>query len=132
MHDLIQNIGREIVKQEAPKEVSERSRLWFHEDVLELLTEDIENRKVEGIKLNQCEEDDWTDTAFVKMKKLRILIFRNTNFSCGTILLPKQLRLLDWKGYPSNSMPSNLKEIAAFSLRHSPLMLEKPFQDFAI
>ncbi|MED6191121.1 hypothetical protein PIB30_113065, partial [Stylosanthes scabra] len=41
MHDLIQNMGREIVKQEAPKEVSERSRLWFHEDVLELLSEDI-------------------------------------------------------------------------------------------
>lgn len=39
MHDLIQDMGREIVKQEAPKEASERSRLWFHEDILEVLTE---------------------------------------------------------------------------------------------
>ncbi|QHO55630.1 disease resistance protein Roq1 isoform X1 [Arachis hypogaea] len=130
MHDLIQNMGREIVKQEAPKDVSKRSRLWFHEDVLKLLTEDKENKKIEGIKLVQCEEDDWTDTAFVKMKQLRILILRNTNLSCGTIHLPKQLRLLDWRGYPSNSIPSDLKEIVAFSLRHSPLTLEKPFQNF--
>ncbi|RYR69748.1 hypothetical protein Ahy_A03g016296 isoform C [Arachis hypogaea] len=89
-----------------------------------------ENKKIEGIKLVQCEEDDWTDTAFVKMKQLRILILRNTNLSCGTIHLPKQLRLLDWRGYPSNSIPSDLKEIVAFSLRHSPLTLEKPFQNF--
>ncbi|RYR22524.1 hypothetical protein Ahy_B03g067832 isoform E [Arachis hypogaea] len=95
MHDLIQNMGREI---EAPREVSDRSRLWFHEDVLELLPDDKENKKIEGIKLVQCEEHDWTDTALEKMKKLRILILRNTNLSCRTILLPEQLRLLDWKG----------------------------------
>ncbi|XP_025642628.1 disease resistance protein Roq1 isoform X1 [Arachis hypogaea] len=130
MHDLIQNMGREIVKQEAPKEVRDRSRLWFHEDVLELLPDDKENKKIEGIKLVQCEEHDWTDNAFEKMKKLRILILRNTNLSCRTIPLPEQLRLLDWKGYPSNSIPSNLKKIVAFSLRHSPLTLEKPFQKF--
>ncbi|XLR13691.1 hypothetical protein S83_041629 [Arachis hypogaea] len=130
MHDLIQNMGREIVKQEAPREVSDRSRLWFHEDVLELLPDDKENKKIEGIKLVQCEEHDWTDTAFEKVKKLRILILRNTNLSCRTIPLPEQLRLLDWKGYPSNSIPSNLKKIVAFSLRHSPLMLEEPFQNF--
>ncbi|KAL1362261.1 hypothetical protein AAHE18_03G067400 [Arachis hypogaea] len=130
MHDLIQNMGREIVKQEAPKEVRDRSRLWFHEDVLELLPDDKENKKIEGIKLVQCEEHDWTDNAFEKMKKLRILILRNTNLSCRTIPLPEQLRLLDWKGYPSNSIPSNLKKIVALSLRHSPLMLEKPFQNF--
>ncbi|XP_057749884.1 disease resistance protein RUN1-like [Arachis stenosperma] len=130
MHDLIQNMGREIVKQEAPREVSDRSRLWFHEDVLELLPDDKENKKIEGIKLVQCEEDDWTDTALEKMKKLRILILRNTNLSCRTILLPEQLRLLDWKGYPSKSIPSNLKKIVAFSLRHSPLTLENSFQNF--
>ncbi|XP_052114071.1 disease resistance protein Roq1 [Arachis duranensis] len=130
MHDLIQNMGREIVKQEAPRGVSDRSRLWFHEDVLELLPNDKENKKIEGIKLVQCEEHDWTDTALEKMKKLRILILRNTNLSCRTILLPEQLRLLDWKGYPSKSIPSNLKKIVAFSLRHSPLTLENSFQNF--
>jgi len=34
MHDLIQNMGRVIIKEEAWNEVGERSRLWHHEDVL--------------------------------------------------------------------------------------------------
>jgi hypothetical protein len=37
MHDLLQEMGREIVRQESPKEPGERSRLWFHEDVRYIL-----------------------------------------------------------------------------------------------
>ena len=37
MHDLIQDMGKEIVKEEAWNEIGERSRLWFHEDVLQVL-----------------------------------------------------------------------------------------------
>jgi hypothetical protein len=36
MHDLLQEMGREIVRQES-KEPGERSRLWFHEDVRSVL-----------------------------------------------------------------------------------------------
>ncbi|KAF5469494.1 hypothetical protein F2P56_013560, partial [Juglans regia] len=39
MHDLLQNMGREIVRLESPKEPSKRSRLWFHEDIREVLEE---------------------------------------------------------------------------------------------
>ncbi|XP_042960551.1 disease resistance protein RUN1-like isoform X3 [Carya illinoinensis] len=39
MHDLIQDMGREIVRQESPEEPSKRSRLYFHEDVWEVLKE---------------------------------------------------------------------------------------------
>ena len=37
MHDLLQELGREIVRQESinPKN---RSRLWHHEDIYEVLT----------------------------------------------------------------------------------------------
>ncbi|XP_059654444.1 disease resistance protein RUN1-like [Cornus florida] len=37
MHDLIQDMAREIVRQECPEEPGERSRLWFHEDILDVL-----------------------------------------------------------------------------------------------
>jgi hypothetical protein len=37
MHDLLQEVGREIVRQESPKEPGERSRLWFHKDVHDVL-----------------------------------------------------------------------------------------------
>ena len=39
MHDLIQDMGREIVREVSPIEPGKRSRLWHHEDVFEVLTE---------------------------------------------------------------------------------------------
>jgi hypothetical protein len=41
MHDLLQEMGREIVRQESPKEPGKRSRLWFHEDVRYVLEENM-------------------------------------------------------------------------------------------
>lgn len=39
MHDLIQDMGRKIVHQESSKEPGNRSKLWFHEDILHVLQE---------------------------------------------------------------------------------------------
>jgi hypothetical protein len=41
MHDLLQDMGREIVRQESPNEPGKRSRLWFHEDVRDVLEENM-------------------------------------------------------------------------------------------
>jgi hypothetical protein len=38
MHDLIEDMGREIVRQEAPNNPAKRSRLWFHQDVIDVLS----------------------------------------------------------------------------------------------
>ena len=37
MHDLIQQMGREVVRQESPHILGKRSRLWHHKDALEVL-----------------------------------------------------------------------------------------------
>ena len=37
MHDLLQEMGHEIVRRESPKEPGGRSRLWMYEDVLHVL-----------------------------------------------------------------------------------------------
>ena len=39
MHDLIQDMGREIVREAAPTELGRRSRLWFDEDIAKVLEE---------------------------------------------------------------------------------------------
>ncbi|XP_030958300.1 disease resistance protein RPP5-like [Quercus lobata] len=39
MHDLLQQMGREVVRQESPRMPKERSRLWFYKDGLDLLIE---------------------------------------------------------------------------------------------
>ena len=39
MHDLLQQMGREIIRRESPGMPGERSRLWCYEDVLDVLLE---------------------------------------------------------------------------------------------
>ncbi|XP_042962755.1 disease resistance protein RUN1-like [Carya illinoinensis] len=39
MHDLLQDMGREIVRKESPKKPGTCSRLWFHEDIRYVLEE---------------------------------------------------------------------------------------------
>ena len=38
MHDLLQEMGRDIVHQECPKDPGKRSRLWLFEDIDNVLT----------------------------------------------------------------------------------------------
>ncbi|KAL2341458.1 hypothetical protein Fmac_009398 [Flemingia macrophylla] len=52
MHDLIQEMGNEIVRQESIKYPERRSRLWKHEEVVDVLKKNKENDIVEGIILN--------------------------------------------------------------------------------
>ncbi|BAT80799.1 hypothetical protein VIGAN_03040900, partial [Vigna angularis var. angularis] len=106
MHDLIQDMGRQIVRQEAPNP-GERSRIWDYEDVIEILNEDYGSDKIQGIMLDPPQQEmvKWSGTEFEKMKCLRILIVRNTSFSSEPEHLPNHLRLLDWDNYPSKSFP---------------------------
>nr|AFK45831.1 unknown [Lotus japonicus] len=39
LHDLIEDMGKEIVRQESPEEPGKRSRLWFHKDIVQVLRE---------------------------------------------------------------------------------------------
>lgn len=41
LHDLIEDMGKEIVRQESPEEPGKRSRLWFHEDIVQVLEENM-------------------------------------------------------------------------------------------
>ena len=38
MHDLLKEMGRDIVRRESPEEPGKRSRLWSYKDVLHVLT----------------------------------------------------------------------------------------------
>ncbi|KAK2379240.1 TMV resistance protein N [Trifolium repens] len=135
MHDLIQDMGREIVRKESVSNPGERSRLWSHKDVFDVLKGNMGSSTVEGIKLHppkQEKVDQWAYTAFEKMKNLRILIVRNTLFLSGPNYLPNSLRLLDWKCFPSKNFPPDFYpyRIVDFKLPHCSMILKKPFQIF--
>ncbi|KAK4283908.1 hypothetical protein QN277_000809 [Acacia crassicarpa] len=112
MHDLVQDMGREIVHQESRKDPEKRSRLWSSKDICRVLeecegtSEVIVIIQVESFK---CIEIDWNGKAFKRMKNLKILILENAKFSQGPKYLPNSLAVLRWRGYPSSSLPNGFR-----------------------
>ncbi|KAI9127405.1 hypothetical protein K1719_001964 [Acacia pycnantha] len=102
MHDLIEDLGKEIVRQESSYEPGERSRLWFYQDILHVLQQDTGTNKIEVIILDLPEsiEVQWSGEEFMKMKNLKMLVIRKARFSKSPKYLPNSLRWLEWKGYP--------------------------------
>jgi len=41
LHDLIEDMAKEVVRQESPKNPGERSRLWFYDDIVQVLKENM-------------------------------------------------------------------------------------------
>ncbi|KAG2665065.1 hypothetical protein I3760_16G112500 [Carya illinoinensis] len=126
MHEIIQLVDSkiEIVRQESPIEAGERSRLWFHEDVRQVLEENTGTNKIEAILLDFPEGHDKIrlhSEAFMKMRNLRLFINWNAKFSTGPNYLSNRLRLLDWPEYPSSCLPSNFREdnLVKFNMRDS-------------
>ncbi|KAG6655889.1 hypothetical protein CIPAW_05G247400 [Carya illinoinensis] len=134
MHDLLQEMGREIVRPESPKEPGERSRLWFHKDVCYVLEENTGKNKVEGILIDLPERDliDLSSEAFMKMKRLRLFINRKARFSEEPNFLSNKLRVIDWPGYPGKSLPSNFrgKNLVVLRMRDSHLKRLKGVENF--
>ncbi|XP_056163296.1 disease resistance protein RPV1-like [Syzygium oleosum] len=109
MHDLLQEMGREIVRKESPNNPGERSRLWYSEDITDVLTENLGTNKVEAIKivLPETEEVYLNAKAFKRMRRLRVLIIHNAYVSGDFDHLSNNLRWVDWEGYPLPSLPAN-------------------------
>ncbi|KAG2668005.1 hypothetical protein I3760_15G140300, partial [Carya illinoinensis] len=54
MHDLLEDMGKEIVRQESPEEPGKRSRLWFHDDVRDVLERNKFKQNLTRIDLSNC------------------------------------------------------------------------------
>ncbi|GMN55357.1 hypothetical protein TIFTF001_024476 [Ficus carica] len=105
MHDLLQDFGKNIVRQQSKERLGKCSRLWIAEDAYHVL-----NNNLTEVFHNMC--------------NLRLLEIRNGVGCVGFLrflnqdlqFLPHSLRYISWYGYPSkcfpsNSVPSNLVEL---------------------
>ncbi|XP_054779906.1 disease resistance protein RUN1-like isoform X2 [Prosopis cineraria] len=112
MHDLLRDMGRKIIRESPPKDPEDRSRLWFHEDVLDVLKGHVGTKTIEGIslKLPRTHRECLIDSeAFKAMRKLRLLqLDYNVNLKGDYKHIPKTLRWLCWQGFPLKSTPDNL------------------------
>ncbi|XP_050206324.1 TMV resistance protein N-like [Mercurialis annua] len=112
MHDLLQELGREIVRRSCYEEPGKRSRLWLYKDVHHVLSNNTGTEEIEGIVLDSCEQESekqLSAKAFKSMRKLRLLRLQNLQFSDGLEYLSNKLRYLDWEGYPFKSLPSTFQ-----------------------
>ncbi|KAH9726317.1 ADP-ribosyl cyclase/cyclic ADP-ribose hydrolase [Citrus sinensis] len=125
MHDLLQELGRDIVSQES-NDPGNRSRLWHHEDIYEVLTYNTGTEKVEGICLNmsKVKEIRLNSDTFTKMRKLRFLKFYSSSFNgenkCKVSYLQDlrfaEVKYLHWHGYPLKLLPSSISAEKLVSL----------------
>ncbi|KAI9079888.1 hypothetical protein K1719_038134 [Acacia pycnantha] len=117
MHDLIQEMGWAIVRQECIKEPGRRTRLWDPKEVYDVLKNNRGTEAVEGIILNVSRMRDIYLTAdtFKKMTNLRFLkfyslcntgSFNKVHLQMGLESISDKIRYFQWDGYPLGSLPS--------------------------
>ncbi|XP_030552327.2 disease resistance protein RPV1-like isoform X2 [Rhodamnia argentea] len=97
-----QSMGMDIVKHECRDDPERRSRLWLYDDVVRVLSKDMEDCAVKAIVLEPPEptKTHIGSDAFTKMSSLKLLIVRNVHNSFqGPMCLPNGLRLFEWAGW---------------------------------
>ncbi|KAK9058302.1 hypothetical protein SSX86_023143 [Deinandra increscens subsp. villosa] len=127
MHQLLQDMGRDIVRQESPKKPWKRSILWDHDECLDVLQNRQGTTIIQGLVLDM--RTSWNETwkassrmrsSFTKtkcdletlalsdMRKLRILQLNYVQLSGSYKNFPHGLRWLCMHGFLLSYIPSDL------------------------
>ncbi|XP_072082480.1 disease resistance protein RUN1 isoform X2 [Arachis hypogaea] len=111
MHDLLQELGRSIVREKSPKEPGKWSRLWDQKDLRYVQQENKTAENVEAIVLRTYDEagKELSAETLSQMSGLKLLILPKGNFSGSLHFLSNELGYLDWKEYPFTYLPSNFQ-----------------------
>ncbi|CAN6702781.1 unnamed protein product [Malus baccata var. baccata] len=125
MHDLIRDMGREIVRVESPMELEKRSRLWHSEDAKSVLRNKSGTEAVEGLVLVlPDDEESFSTKAFKKMRRLKFLMLYNVKLTGSYKHLSKELRSLNWHGFPLEAIPADFdqRNLVYLSLSNSKIV----------
>ncbi|KAH0745177.1 hypothetical protein KY285_006834 [Solanum tuberosum] len=124
MHDLIQDMGKYVVKKQ--RDPGERSRLWLTKDFEEVMINNTGTKAVEAIWVPNFNRPRFSKEAMTIMQRLRILCIHDSNCLDGSIeYLPNNLRWFVWNNYPCESLPENFEpqklvhlDLSLSSLQH--------------
>ncbi|RDY08066.1 putative disease resistance protein, partial [Mucuna pruriens] len=114
MHDIIEEMGWEIVRQECSENPGGCSRLWDPDDICEVLKNDEGTEAIRSIRthLSAVTRLKLSPHVFVKMTKLQFMDFHSESDQDGLDILPEglqylptELRYLRWMNYPLKSLP---------------------------
>ncbi|KAL4594474.1 hypothetical protein ACB092_12G023500 [Castanea dentata] len=121
MHDLLQQMGQEMVRRDCPLEPEKWSKLWLYKDIRSASMKNMEMEAIQGLVLQlgellELEKAHWNLEAFPKMPNLKLLIIHHVQLLHGPKHLSNNLRFLDWSEYPSKSLPSNFQPVELVEL----------------
>ncbi|XP_057753949.1 TMV resistance protein N-like isoform X2 [Arachis stenosperma] len=108
MHDLLEEMGKQIVIKESPNDASKHSRLWCLEDVEFVLTQKKKTKATHGIVVSKWwyskTEVIQRDLSFSKMCQLKLLILDGVE---APILcdIPCTLKVFRWRYCPLETLP---------------------------
>nr|XP_048328504.1 disease resistance protein RUN1-like [Ziziphus jujuba var. spinosa] len=124
MHDLLQEMGKEIVREISRNEPGRWSRIWDYNDLCRLLDKNTGEEEVEAIvcRFQEAKKSAWD--AFSNMKKLKLLFihFPPSEFDLAPIpCFSNELRILKWSGFPYPNLPSSFQPdgLVELILQHS-------------
>ncbi|XP_034709687.1 disease resistance protein RPV1-like [Vitis riparia] len=111
MHDLIQEMGWAIVREECPGDPCKWSRLWDVDDIYDAFSkqEEMQNIQTISLDLSRSREIQFNTKVFAKMKKLRLL-----KIYCN-----------DHDGLPREEY-KRLKELKGINLSNSKQLVKMP------
>ncbi|KAF3443058.1 hypothetical protein FNV43_RR16979 [Rhamnella rubrinervis] len=119
MHDLLEEMGKEIVREKSRNEPGRRSRIWHSDDFYHVMNNDTGTEEVEAIVCHLMYfGENFNLRGFSNLKKLRLLItssLHGQNFE----YLSNELRFLEWSGFPFNSFPPSFQPHGLVELRLS-------------
>ncbi|XLU58796.1 hypothetical protein S245_053444, partial [Arachis hypogaea] len=133
LHDLIEDMGKDICREKWSKVPGKHSRLWFYKDIIKVLEDNQGTSAIEIIHLefplfrkergegplekekNDDVEVKWDGTAFKETSKSQNTYHKKWSFF---------QRVLEWRRYPSRHFPSNFnpEKLSILKLPYYPYM----------
>ncbi|XP_057435400.1 disease resistance protein RUN1-like isoform X2 [Lotus japonicus] len=109
MHDMLQELGKQIARGKHLDEPECWSRLWLYSDFHRVMMSETGATGVKAIVLDQKEDafkfNKLRAEDLSKMTCLKLLIISHKNFSGRPVSLSNLLRYFSWNGYPFTSLP---------------------------
>ncbi|CAL5340867.1 unnamed protein product [Camellia sinensis] len=129
MHQLIQEMGKEIVRQESLKEPGERSRLCNHKDSFNVLRENTGTGKIEGLILDMnFLEDKYEKTVIGVNRKRHFKEFLSTSLmsNVGNSFKRRRFGIFSWQtvGIALRNSDKIALKVDAFARMHKLKLLQ--------
>ncbi|MED6170782.1 hypothetical protein PIB30_034358 [Stylosanthes scabra] len=117
MHEMLQDLGKKIVREKSPQEPGSWSRIWSYKDFHRVLIPKRGTNETKGIVLDVKEDirkcNQLNVEELSKMVGLTLLIIHQENYSGSLNTLSNCLEYLWWHGYPFPSLPLKYEPFAS-------------------